>query len=224
MTILRENTSLRDRKRVFRDRSDAGRQLMFSLHQYADSAALVLAIPAGGVPVGLEISAGLNLILDVVVVRKVQIPGEPEAGMGSVAPDGTLALNEDLVRALGLESSEVEAQTEKARRNVAAREQMFRSGRELRIPRNEAVILVDDGLASGYTMLAAIRYVRRRGARKVVVAVPTASMRALSLLDSEADEIHCANVRAGISFAVADAYLEWRDLTEEEALAALGSR
>ncbi len=170
-----------------------------------------------------EVSRGLHLMLDVTVARKVQIPGETEAGMGAVTADGTLVLNHGLIKALGLDDGAVQSQVEKARKNVESREKLFGCCRVRGLEKGRTVILIDDGLASGYTMLAAIRSVRSLGASKVVVAVPTASEKALGLLAKEADEIHCLNVRDGGSFAVADAYQEWRDISEKEAVTLLRS-
>ncbi|HXZ24163.1 MAG TPA: phosphoribosyltransferase family protein [Methanomassiliicoccales archaeon] len=223
MTVLHEDRTLRDRVRVFRDRNDAGKRLVRSLHLYSETDAIVVAVPAGGVPVASEVSHGLHLMLDVIVARKVQVPGETEAGIGAVTADGTLVLNDLLIAALGLDKEAVRKQVAKARESVESREKLFGCCRVRGLEKGRAAILVDDGLASGYTMLAAIRSVKNQGASKVVVAIPTASENALDLLSRDVDEIHCLNVRTGSSFAVADAYLEWRDIPEREAVALLRS-
>ncbi len=212
---------LRDRGKVFRDRREAGGALAESLSDYASSDALVMAIPSGGVPVAVEISRMLQLSLDVIVVRKVQLPEDPEAGFGAVGPDGAVVLNEYLMEATRMSHVVKEEQIAKARRAVAFREHFFRSDQPYPDLDGKVVILVDDGLASGYTMLAAISFVRSKGARKVVVAVPTGSERAVELVQERADEVHCLNIRGGPIFAVADAYKNWYDVSEEEALAIL---
>ncbi len=223
MTVLHEDRALRDKVRVFRDRRDAGKRLVRSLHLYSETNAIVVVIPAGGVPVASEVSTGLHLALDVMVTRKVRIPGEAEAGMGAVSADGTTVLNEGLVRSLGLDGDEVKAQVTKARESVESREKLFGCCRVRGLSKGRTAIVIDDGLASGYTMLAAVRSLRSQGAEKVVVAIPTASEGAIDLLSRDADEIHCLNVRTGRSFAVADAYQEWRDIPEREAVAILRS-
>ncbi|HTY47814.1 MAG TPA: phosphoribosyltransferase family protein [Methanomassiliicoccales archaeon] len=223
MTVLHEDRTLRDRVRVFRDRNEAGKRLVRSLHLYSETDAIVVAVPAGGVPVASEVSHGLHLMLDVIVARKVQVPGETEAGIGAVTADGTLVLNDSLIAALRLGEDAVQKQVAKARDSVESREKLFGCCRVRGLAKGRAAILVDDGLATGYTMLAAVRSVKNQGASKVVVAIPTASENALDLLSRDVDEIHCLNVRTGRSFAVADAYLEWRDIPEREAVALLRS-
>ena len=215
---------MRDRTQVFRDRREAGGALAESLSSYGSSDAIVMAIPSGGVPVAAEVSRLLQLRLEVVVVRKVQFPKDPEAGFGAVGPDGILVLNDYLLESSRMSHVVTEEQIAKARMGVNFREQLFREGEPYPDLKGKVVILVDDGLASGFTMLAAIGFVRSKGARKVVVAVPTGSERAVELVQERADEVHCLNIRSAPSFAVADAYKYWYDVSEEEALAILRAR
>jgi len=216
-----EDLDLRDRTRVFKDRKDAGMQLADSLMTYNGSGALVFAIPAGGIPVAAEVCRVLSLALDVIVVRKIQFPDNPEAGFGAAGPDGSVVLNDYLMEVERMSPGVVDEQSRKARQSVEWREQLFRNGASYPLMKDRTVILIDDGLASGFTMLAAIKFVRSRGARKVVVAVPTGSGRAVELVHERADEVHCLNVRSQPFFAVADAYKYWYDLTDEEALSIL---
>jgi predicted phosphoribosyltransferase len=217
MGRLIENRTLRHRSPVFKDRADAGRQLAESLRAYASSGALVLAIPAGGVPVARELAINLNLAMDVIIVRKVQFPDNPEAGFGAVGPDGEVIFNDELVTRLRLSPEKIEQQVEKTRKVIKARELAFRKGLPFPDLKEKTVILADDGLASGYTMTEAANFVRRKKAGKIIVAVPTASESSVKLLLPAVDELHCLNIR-GYPFAVAEAYLEWHDLSDEEVL------
>jgi predicted phosphoribosyltransferase len=224
MGLVKENPTFRDRVGIFKDRADAGKKLAREMKGSVEKDSLLLAIPAGGVPVAAEIANELSLALDVIVVRKIQIPNEPEAGFGAVGPNDEVILNRELMQSLGLSRREVDAQIAATIKARARRERVFRG--EVPFPdlQGRSVILVDDGLATGSTMLVAARFVKKKGARRIVVAVPTASMRAIELLRSEVDEIFCPNIRSGPCFAVADAYLDWYDLTEAEAIELLRSR
>ncbi len=218
-----EEPSYRERTFVFRDRFHAGKILAEKLREYGGNRkAIVLAVPAGGVPVGYVVARELAVPMDVVVVRKVQIPWNPEAGFGAVTWDDEIVLNEGLVSDLGLTGKMIEESILKTRRIIQDRIRRFRGNRPMPDLGGKTVILVDDGLASGFTMLAAARSVRKREPEKVMIAVPTASLRAIQLLRSEADEIVCLNIRSGPIFAVADAYKNWYDLPDEEVVKILG--
>ncbi|OPX69366.1 MAG: Ribose-phosphate pyrophosphokinase [Methanoregulaceae archaeon PtaB.Bin009] len=215
---------LRERTRVFSGRHDAGRRLgVFLLSLPPTSEPLVLAIPAGGVPVGKEIAKTLGAPFSLAIVRKVRIPGTTESGFGAVAWDGTVLINERLRDALFLSSSDVERAVSETAANVKERITRFMAGTPMPSVAGKTVILTDDGLASGFTMLAAIRSLRVRGPARVVVAFPTASRSSAELVGREADQLVCLNIRSGRSFAVADAYEEWYDLDDSEVLAELTS-
>ena len=208
---------LKERLHVFKDRFHAGELLAEMLKRNLSlEDVILLAIPAGGIPVGYEISCRLNIPMDVVIVRKLQIPWDPEAGFGAISSDGEIVLNERLVKRLGLSQEIIEEVAEKTLRIVRDRSEKFRIVKPMLEIRGKTAILVDDGLASGYTMLAAIRSTRKRNPRRVVVAVPTASKAAIELVSREVDKILCLNIRSSPFFAVADAYREWRDLSDEE--------
>jgi putative phosphoribosyl transferase len=215
---------MREKTKVFKDRQEAGGALAESLSTYAFTDALIMAIPSGGVPVAAEVSRLLQLKLEVVVVRKIQFPKDPEAGFGAVGPEEAIVLNDYLLESSKMSHVVIEEQIAKARRGVAFREQLFRGGEPYPNLKGKTVILIDDGLASGYTMLAAIGFVRSKGVRKVVVAVPTGSERAVELVMETADEVHSLNIRSAPIFAVADAYEQWYDVSEDEALAILRAR
>ena len=214
-----EEPALRERLHVFRDRFQAGSLLAQKLREYCGKEnVIVLAIPAGGVPVGYMVAKELGVPMDVVIVRKAQIPWNTEAGFGAVTWDGETVLNEPLVEQLGLTKEEIEESISKTKRNIQERLRKFRGDKPMPQLRDKVVILVDDGLASGFTMLAAARSARKSIPKNIVVAVPTASLGAIELLMPEVDKIACLNIRSGPSFAVADAYENWYDLTDEEVL------
>ncbi|GAB4279153.1 MAG: phosphoribosyltransferase [Deferrisomatales bacterium] len=219
--LLIEDPSLRDRDRVFLDRTDAGGRLAALLGEWAGTDALVLAVPAGGVPVAVEVARALELPLDVAVVSKVTLPWNPEAGYGAVAFDGTVELNEELLAYLGLTRRETEEGVARTRAKVARRVAALRGDRPFPRLEGRPALLVDDGLASGFTLRVAAGALGRAGAARVIVAVPTAHRGALGRLAGRVERVYCPNVRSALPFAVADAYRLWRDVPEEEARAAL---
>ncbi len=217
------NQALTNKVFVFKDRWKAGVILAEMLHPKYEKVpdTLVLAIPAGGVPVGLVIAQKLQLPFEIILVRKIHFPDNPEAGFGAITFDGEILLNEELVSYAGLDEKTIARQITLEKKDLAEREKLFRKGKAFPSLKGKTVILVDDGLASGYTMMAAVKSVAKRGAQKIVVAVPTASQKALEKLAPWVDEIYCANLRSGIYFAVADAYQNWYDLSREEVLSLL---
>lgn len=223
MSKLIEDRSLRDKIHVFKGRKEAGLLLAKTLSGYRGLDGIVLGIPSGGVPVAAEVAEALGLAFDLVIVRKVQIPYNPEAGFGAVGPDGEVSLNADLVSRLGLTEKEVERQIQKTKEIIKSRNDLFREGLPFRSLRDKVVIIVDDGLASGYTMLCAVNFIKSHRPEKVVVAVPTAPNRTVDLILPHVDELVCPNVRSGLVFAVADAYENWYDLEDEEVLSILKS-
>jgi putative phosphoribosyl transferase len=212
-----ELKELHNRARVFRDRGHAGVVLAELLApRCADRPkAVVLAIPAGGVPVAAPVAERLALPLDLAVVSKITPPWNSEIGYGAVAFDGAVLLNEPLVRRLGLSPAQVADGVARTRAKVARRNVVLRGGRDSPALANAEAILVDDGLASGFTMRAAIAAVRAAGAAVIVVAVPTAHESSVRALAREVDAVYCANVRGGPGFAVADAYEVWSDVDEQ---------
>jgi len=181
----------------------------------------VLAVPAGGVPVGLELARGLELPLDLIFVRKLHFPDNPEAGFGALGEGGVLLIDPDAERWLGPEG--VRAVVAEERWALAERIRRLRGPRPPPRLARRRVLLTDDGLASGASMRAAVREARARGAERVEVAVPTASADAARRVAREADRVYVANLRAGPPFAVADAYRKGRDLSTEEVAALLRS-
>jgi predicted phosphoribosyltransferase len=173
----------------FRDRTDAGRQLAERLQHYeAATDAIVLALPRGGVPVASEIASRLRLPLDVFVVRKLGLPGQPELAMGAIASGGIRVLNEEVLRAMPNPAATVAAVTAEEAREVERRDRDYRQGRPPPELNGRLVILVDDGLATGATMLAAIAALRKKNPAKIVVAVPVCPPDTLEEVKRAADE------------------------------------
>jgi putative phosphoribosyl transferase len=178
----------------FHDRGDAGRKLAESgeLRAYAgQDDTVVLALPRGGVPVGYEVAQALGLPLDVFVVRKLGVPGHEELAMGAIASGGTRVLDEDVVRRLQLDEAAIAAVAAREQRELEERERLYRDGSTLDL-QGVAGVLVDDGLATGSTMRAAVRALRSRNANEVIVAVPVAPPESCRMLRDEADKVVCA--------------------------------
>ncbi|HEX9262187.1 MAG TPA: phosphoribosyltransferase family protein [Candidatus Bathyarchaeia archaeon] len=219
-----EEPTYRERTLVFQDRLHAGRLLANQLREHTDKENVVLlALPAGGVPVGYVVAKELAVAMDVMIVRKIQIPWNTEAGFGAITWDGETVLNKTLIRQLGLAKVEIGESISQTRKIIQERLRMFRKGKPMPDMKDKVVILVDDGVASGFTMLAAARSARKRKPQKIIIAVPTASMGAINLLAPEVDEIVCLNIRSGPVFAVADAYEKWYDISDEEVIKTLES-
>jgi predicted phosphoribosyltransferase len=209
---------LRDCRSVFFDRTHAGRCLTDMI---SESDAVVLGIPAGGIPVAAVVARALGLGLDAAVVSKITLPWNSEAGYGALAFDGSLRLNETLIRRSGLSRAQVQAGIDKTRIKVAEREKRLRGGKPLLELSGKTVIVIDDGLASGYTMRVAVEALTRCGAGKVIAAVPTGHAAAVEEIAGRVEALYCPNIRSGARFAVADAYENWTDVSEAEAEAIL---
>jgi putative phosphoribosyl transferase len=177
----------------FADRSDAGRRLAERLTQYAGrDDVVVLGLPRGGVPVAFEVARSLGVPLDVFVVRKLGVPGHEELAMGAIASGGVRVLNADVLAATLVPPEAVEAVAARELERVEAQERAYRGERQPTDVHGRVVILVDDGLATGATMRAAVAALRDRGAGRIVVAVPTAPIETCEALRREVDEILCA--------------------------------
>jgi predicted phosphoribosyltransferase len=178
---------------LFRDRLDAGRQLAERLTGHADRPdVLVLALPRGGVPVAFEVARALHAPLDVFLVRKLGLPGHEELAMGAIASGGVRVLNEDLVRTLRIPQEEIDAVAAQEQRELERREREYRGDRPPPDVRDKVVILVDDGLATGSTMRAAVAALRRQHPRRIIVAVPVGAAETCEDFGADADEVICA--------------------------------
>lgn len=225
-TKIYEKKELRGKNHVFKDRIEAGRMLAEMLApEYKDAQdSIVLAIPSGGVPVGLQVRRKLKFPFDLIIVRKIPIPHNPEAGYGAVTLEGGVFLNEELVSRLRLKPLEIENHISRLKKELEERDALFRGKKPFPDLSGKTAILVDDGLASGYTMMASVHSVRNMGAKKIVIAVPTAPPETIEKIEPMVDEIYCPNVRAKIFFAVADAYGHWYDLSRKEVLELLAEK
>ncbi len=219
--MLHELERLRDRRQIFRDRKHAGEVLAGMLEGHLPEATRILAIPAGGVPVAAAVAEALGAPLDVAVVSKVTPSRNTEVGYGAVAFDGSVRLDDGRRRQLSVSEAEAEADVARTVARVRRRLELLRPDGGPLVGPGETAVLVDDGLASGTTMALAVEAIRKAGAARVVVAVPTGSGLATARLATVADDLHCANVRTGPFFAVADAYERWSDETEDAVLTIL---
>jgi putative phosphoribosyl transferase len=202
--------------RVFRDRTEAGRVLAQQLAAYAGrSGVAVLALPRGGVPVGYEVAQTLHAPLDVFVVRKLGVPGHEELAMGAVATGGVRVLNEPIIRALDIPQHVVDAVARWEEEELRRREQVYRGDRPPPDVRGRTAILVDDGLATGSTMLAAVKALRQMQPSRIVVAVPVASRDTCQVLETEVDEVVCAATPEPF-YAVGMWYQTFTQTTDEE--------
>lgn len=176
---------------MFADRFDAGRQLARALAPYRSDAPLVLALPRGGVPVAVEVAQALGAPLDVILVRKIGAPGQPELAIGALV-DGDppqLLLNDDLVAATGADEDYIAAEREAQEREIARRRELYRGRRPPPRLRDRTVIVVDDGIATGATLRVALQALGRAGAARIIAAVPVAPADALPRIREEADEV-----------------------------------
>ena len=200
----------------FRNRTDAGRQLAEKLAAYAHRpGVLVLALPRGGAPVGFELARALGAPLDVFLVRKLGVPGYEELAMGAVATGGVRVLNDEIVRGLGISEHEIDAAAARELQELARRQRLYRGDRPLPDIAGRTVILVDDGLATGATMRAAIAAVRQQQPARIVVAVPTASPDTCEALKAEADDVVCAMTPEPF-LAVGHWYEDFTQTTDDE--------
>ena len=209
---------LRDEVYAFADRADAGSTLANMLERYNNTDAVVLAVPAGGVPVGAVIAQYLSLTLDVLVVSKITLPWNTEAGYGAVAFDGTVRLNERLLPGLGLREDEIQQGIAETKNKVTRRFTNLRGNKPLPDLSKQPVIVVDDGLASGFTLLVGVEALRKAGASQIIVAVPTGHSNSVQMMADRVEAVYCGNIRHGWSFAVADAYRRWYDVSDEEVI------
>src|SRR3712207_1397116 len=199
----------------FRDREDAGRRLAERLSRYREEHPVVFALPRGGVPVGYEISRALGVPLEVLVARKLGAPGQPEFGIGAVAPDGVRVLNEEVVRRLGIPDEYIERITDRETAEVERRLKHFRGDRPEPDVRGRTAILVDDGLATGVTARAAIEALRRRHPRRLVLAAPVCAAQTAELLAPEVDELVCLEAPPDLG-AIGFWYRDFAQTPDEE--------
>jgi putative phosphoribosyl transferase len=201
---------------VFRDRVDAGGKLAKQLSTYANrSDVIVLGIPRGGVPVAFEVANALNAPLDVFLSRKLGVPGQEELAFGAVATGGIRVLDHELIDAVGIPEHEIERITEHVKMELERREDVYRSGRPPLDVEGQTVILVDDGIATGSSMRAAINALRQMKPARIVIAVPVAPVSTCERLREDVDELVCIDTPEPF-FAIGQFYEDFSQLTDEE--------
>jgi putative phosphoribosyl transferase len=210
-----------DEQERFRDRRDAGRQLAEKLSAYANRPdVLVLGLPRGGVPVAYEVAKVLNVPLDVFLVRKLGVPGREELAMGAIASGSVRVLNKNVVQSLRLSDQTIEAVAAAEQRTLVRRERVYRGDRLRLAVRDQTIILVDDGLATGATMRAAVVALRQQQPRRIVVAVPVAAPETCDEFRAEVDDIVCA-ITPPLFYAVGLWYQDFSQTSDEEVRALL---
>ncbi len=201
---------------MFRDRRHAGELLAELLGRYrGQPGTLLLALPRGGVPVAAAVARVLSLHLDILPVHKIGVPREPELAVGAVAGDGFVVLDEEAIAAMQISRVALESVIAAERKELLRREHLYRGERSTLVLERLTAILVDDGLATGYTMLAAVRAVRRLNAAWIVVAVPVAPQETLDRLGAEADEVVCVDTPQRLD-AVGQFYEDFSQVSDEQ--------
>jgi len=200
----------------FRNRIEAGQVLARRLQQYKNQPdVLILGLPRGGVPVAYEVARELNAPLDVFVVRKLGVPGHEELGMGAIATGGVRILHEGIIREIGISPQTIEAVSAREQAELDRRERLYRGDRPAPTIESRTVVIVDDGLATGSTMKAAIQAVRQQSPRQVIVAVPTAPSETCEQLKESADHVVCALTPEPF-FSVGGSYADFTQITDGE--------
>jgi putative phosphoribosyl transferase len=201
--------------KLFIDRVDAGKNLSSALASLKSTDAIILAIPRGGVVVGYEIARALGAPLDVIIPRKLGAPSNPELAIGAVAEDGTVILNGELVSYLGVTKEYIKAESAKQRVEIERRLKSYRGSAPYLNLKNRTVVVADDGIATGYTMKAALASVRRRGAKTVVMAVPVGPASTIAEMQKDADKIVCLHTPDPF-YAIGQFYENFAQTTDEE--------
>jgi putative phosphoribosyl transferase len=207
----------------FLDRRDAGRRLARRLGALEGEAPVVVALPRGGVPVAAEIAAALDAPLDLLIVRKLGMPGNPEYGIGALVEDGTCVLDSEAISVLGLRNSELDPILAREKQETARRVRAYRGSHPPLDLAGRVVIVVDDGVATGLTDTAALRALRRRKPARLILAVPVCSPEARERLVAEADEVLCLRVPRRLR-SVGQHYLDFGQVPDREVTDALGPR
>lgn len=206
---------------LFVDRRDAGRRLAEALSFLRGRPGLVvLAVPRGGVVVGAEVARALKAPLDIVIARKIGAPDNPELAIGAVAPDGTAVLDEQIAEQLGISDRYIQAATEEARQEIQRRLRLYRGDRPPIDASGKTVVLTDDGVATGMTTLAAIRYLRKQGPRELILAVPVGPPETVAMLSREVDRTVVLS-KPEMFWAVGAFYQHFEQTSDEEVVALL---
>lgn len=201
----------------FKNREEAGKKLAERLLEWEEKNPIVLAIPRGGVTVAYEVAKALKAPLDLIIPRKIGAPGNPELAIGAVTEDGTLILNDDLVARLRVSEEYVEAVKEAEMEEIRRRKRAYRGDMPPQSLRDKTVILVDDGIATGATVRAAVKSLRRQKPRAVIVAVPVAPPESVRALEREVDKVVCLVVFEPF-FAIGQFYEDFSQVSDEEVI------
>lgn len=221
---LTDLAEMRDREEIFSDRVHAGCVLADLMAGRLAPGCMVLAIPAGGIPVACALAERLGLDIDVVVVSKITFPWNSEAGYGAVAQGGLVRLNDRILAGVHLDEAEIQKGIAATTAKINRRFKAFKADRPIPDIRRRPAVIVDDGLASGTTMDVAIEAVKKMKVASIAVAVPTGHLDSIRRIGTKVERIYCPNVRSGMRFAVATAYQHWADVPESEAIAMMADR
>jgi len=202
---------------LFRNRLDAGEKLADKLMDLREEKCAVIAIPRGGVVVGYVVALRLDAPLEVTVPRKIGAPGDPELAVGAVAEDGTIYVEESIATAIGISDDWIKLEAERELEEVKRRISVYRAGRDLPKLEGYSVIVVDDGVATGATVIATVRFLRKLNPKKIVIAVPVAPPEILPKLSGEADEVRCVETPSPF-FAIGQFYADFSQLSDSEVL------
>ncbi|MFQ6122730.1 MAG: phosphoribosyltransferase [Dehalococcoidales bacterium] len=211
----------RSQQPIFENRYDAGRQLATKLAEYKKQPVVVLAIPNGGVLVALGVALALEADLDLVISRKIPLPLTPEGGFGAITDDGTIVLNEEAVKKTGLSKEQINYQVSQVRAEIRQRSLLYHKDRPPSRVSGKTVIIIDDGLASGFTMMAAVESVRHRRPREIIVAVPVAPATAVKQIEKIADKVITCVTGFMPEFYVSDFYKYWHEPSDDEVMQCL---
>jgi putative phosphoribosyl transferase len=203
---------------MFNDRSDGGAQLAARLKEYKDQqGVIVLALPRGGVATGYEIARSLHIPLDIVIVKKIGFPGQPELGIGAVSETGTVVLNESIISTYGVPKEYIEREISRQKEEISRRVKLYRKGKRLPSLKGKTVILIDDGVATGATLKAAITTLKEETLKKLVVALPVAPPSVADELEQMVDTFIC--IETPIDFmAVGSYYHDFSQVSDEEVI------
>lgn len=203
---------------MFKDRKEAGRKLADKLAKYTDEKdIIVIALPRGGVAIGAEIAKKIGASLDVIITRKIRFPGQPEFAIGAIAENGKVALNDQIVKRYNIPQSYLDEEICRQKAEIERRLIAYRDGEKLAFTKDKIIILVDDGVATGFTIIAAINALKDEGIKKLIVAVPVSPHDTFLKMKSLVDEIIC--LEAPETFlAIGDFYYEFEQLTDEEVM------
>ena len=214
--MLHVSETVNRHRAAFRDRDDAGARLAEFLRQQGASVGAVIAVPSGGVPVGRAVARSFGVPLDVVLVRKLPLPSNPEMGFGAVTLDRHVVLNQEAMDAFGVSGARAERIIDRVLEGLRERRRALSGGRTPVEVAGRHVVVVDDGLATGVTMQAALGELRQKGPAGLSVAVPDAPLGTLYNVEPLADEVYCLLAQRGGSFAVASFYEHWYDMSDAE--------